>query len=374
MGTPGEQPQGLRDELAARRRPRRSRPSCCSIHGSADDNVHLANTLAFVAALVKAGRPYALQLHPRQLHGFRPKEDRIARDRALLAHFERTLEPEDAPGLQAAVSLGARRRLSPSAFVRRPPRSGREAAHVPGRQLLETTATCPAFGRHASASALPGGVRSVISSASASSTAARSSGSSSSLPHKRRERAAEPLVLVPGQADHGREQRHLAVREAGEVGREHQVGHVLVAVEEVDGAPDVQDPRRLPQRLAPSRPRASARAPRRAPRRTPRAARAVLGPAHEARRQRVDRPPPHRFRGVERLARHAERQPLPHALAGDHDRRRPRAPPSGSRSRSRRPPPSRAGPRSAPAPARASSGARPRAQAAISCRRRRASS
>ena len=62
------------------------------VHGSADDNVHLANTLSFVAALVTAGRPYALQVHPRQMHGFRPKEDRVSRDRAVLAHFERTLQ------------------------------------------------------------------------------------------------------------------------------------------------------------------------------------------------------------------------------------------------------------------------------------------
>ena len=63
------------------------------IHGMADDNVHVANTIAFVGALAKAGRPYQLRLHPGQLHGFRSKEDKIASDRALLAHFERTLEP-----------------------------------------------------------------------------------------------------------------------------------------------------------------------------------------------------------------------------------------------------------------------------------------
>ena len=51
----------------------------------------IANTLEFVAALVKAGKPYALQLHPRQLHGFRAREDRIARDRAVVEFFERTL-------------------------------------------------------------------------------------------------------------------------------------------------------------------------------------------------------------------------------------------------------------------------------------------
>jgi dipeptidyl-peptidase-4 len=63
------------------------------IHGMADDNVHVANTIAFVGALVKAGRPYQLRLHPGQLHGFRSKEDKIASDHELVAHFERTLQP-----------------------------------------------------------------------------------------------------------------------------------------------------------------------------------------------------------------------------------------------------------------------------------------
>jgi dipeptidyl-peptidase-4 len=65
------------------------------IHGSADDNVHLANTLAFVAELVKAGRPHRILVHPRQPHGFRATEDKIARDRAILDHFERTLRPAE---------------------------------------------------------------------------------------------------------------------------------------------------------------------------------------------------------------------------------------------------------------------------------------
>ncbi len=61
------------------------------LHGTADDNVHLANTVSFVAALVKAGRPYRLDLHPGQLHGLSAKQDQLARDRAILAHFERAL-------------------------------------------------------------------------------------------------------------------------------------------------------------------------------------------------------------------------------------------------------------------------------------------
>jgi dipeptidyl-peptidase-4 len=63
------------------------------LHGTGDDNVHLANTIAFTDALAKAGRPYSLNLYPGQLHGFRDRDHRIARDRAILEHLERTLRP-----------------------------------------------------------------------------------------------------------------------------------------------------------------------------------------------------------------------------------------------------------------------------------------
>jgi dipeptidyl aminopeptidase/acylaminoacyl peptidase len=45
-----------------------------------------------VDALIKAGRPHSLLLHPRQTHGFRDKESRIARDAAIVEHFERHLK------------------------------------------------------------------------------------------------------------------------------------------------------------------------------------------------------------------------------------------------------------------------------------------
>ena len=96
MGTPENNPKGY-EASSPLQKAAALDSDLLLIHGSSDDNVHLANTMAFVAALVKAGRPYALQVHPRQLHGFRPKEDRVARDRALLAHFERTLGPRTAP-------------------------------------------------------------------------------------------------------------------------------------------------------------------------------------------------------------------------------------------------------------------------------------
>ncbi len=92
MGTPEGNPRGY-ESSSPLQKASALQAELLLIHGSSDDNVHLANTMAFVAALVKAGKPYSLRVHPRQLHGFRPKEDRVARDRAVLEFFERTLQP-----------------------------------------------------------------------------------------------------------------------------------------------------------------------------------------------------------------------------------------------------------------------------------------
>jgi dipeptidyl-peptidase-4 len=91
MGTPEGNPKGY-EASSPLQKAGELKADLLLIHGSADDNVHLANTLSFVAALIKAGRPYSLLVHPRQRHGFRPKEDRVARDRATLAHFQRALQ------------------------------------------------------------------------------------------------------------------------------------------------------------------------------------------------------------------------------------------------------------------------------------------
>ncbi|HSD28577.1 MAG TPA: S9 family peptidase, partial [Vicinamibacteria bacterium] len=91
MGTPEGNPEGY-ESSSPLKKAGQLEADLLLIHGSADDNVHLANTLSFVGELIKAGKPYSLLIHPRQKHGFRPKQDRIARDRAVLAHFERTLK------------------------------------------------------------------------------------------------------------------------------------------------------------------------------------------------------------------------------------------------------------------------------------------
>jgi dipeptidyl-peptidase-4 len=91
MGTPTDNPEGYA-EASPLAKAGEIQGELLIIHGSSDDNVHLANTLAFVARLIEADRPHRLLIHPRQKHGFGPRADRIARDRAALEHLERTLK------------------------------------------------------------------------------------------------------------------------------------------------------------------------------------------------------------------------------------------------------------------------------------------
>jgi len=47
------------------------------IHGSADDNVHLSNTLQFAYALQNARKPFDMMIYPRKLHGIGGRDTRI---------------------------------------------------------------------------------------------------------------------------------------------------------------------------------------------------------------------------------------------------------------------------------------------------------
>jgi len=91
MGTPADNPEGY-EQGSPLVKASELEADLLIIHGSSDDNVHLANSLAFAARLIEADRPHRLLIHPRQKHGMRPRADRIARDRATLEHFERTLK------------------------------------------------------------------------------------------------------------------------------------------------------------------------------------------------------------------------------------------------------------------------------------------
>lgn len=90
MKTPAENPKGYEASAPLAKAVRLKVPLLL-VHGTADDNVHLQNTLAFVDALVKAGRPYELQLTPGQKHGFKGKAALDNRNRAIVSFFERNL-------------------------------------------------------------------------------------------------------------------------------------------------------------------------------------------------------------------------------------------------------------------------------------------
>ena len=90
MKTPAENPKGY-EASAPLGKAARLRAPLLLVHGTADDNVHLQNTVAFIDALVKAGRPYELQLTPGQKHGFRGKAALDGRYRAILSFFEKNL-------------------------------------------------------------------------------------------------------------------------------------------------------------------------------------------------------------------------------------------------------------------------------------------
>jgi dipeptidyl-peptidase-4 len=96
MGTPDSNPEGYLSSSPLARAGELL-ADLLIIHGTGDDNVHVASSLAFSDALIRAGKPHRLDLHPRQMHGFGAREHRLARDRAVLAHFERTLRPEQSP-------------------------------------------------------------------------------------------------------------------------------------------------------------------------------------------------------------------------------------------------------------------------------------
>jgi dipeptidyl-peptidase-4 len=92
MGTPQSNPKGY-EGSSPLFRAADLRADLLLIHGTADDNVHLANTISFIDALTRAGRPYRLSLYPRQMHGFRARESRVASDTDILRHFESSLKP-----------------------------------------------------------------------------------------------------------------------------------------------------------------------------------------------------------------------------------------------------------------------------------------
>jgi dipeptidyl-peptidase-4 len=61
------------------------------VHGTADDNVHIQNTMQFVDALVKAGKPYDLLVYPGKTHSIHGPEARLHLFRAMEEFLKKNL-------------------------------------------------------------------------------------------------------------------------------------------------------------------------------------------------------------------------------------------------------------------------------------------
>ncbi len=67
------------------------------VHGTGDDNVHIANTVQFVQKLIDAHMPYDLQVYPRKTHSIAGTDARIHLFTRILAQFSAYLGEPPAP-------------------------------------------------------------------------------------------------------------------------------------------------------------------------------------------------------------------------------------------------------------------------------------
>jgi dipeptidyl-peptidase-4 len=65
------------------------------VHGTSDDNVHMANSVQFMQKLIEAQIPYDLQIYPRKTHSIAGPDVRTHLFNRILAHFEQYLKPVD---------------------------------------------------------------------------------------------------------------------------------------------------------------------------------------------------------------------------------------------------------------------------------------
>jgi dipeptidyl aminopeptidase/acylaminoacyl peptidase len=71
----------------------RLRAKLLVLHGTADDNVHMQNSMNFLDALVKAGHTFELQIQPGQHHGFSGDAAQRVLVTTLADFFRRNLAP-----------------------------------------------------------------------------------------------------------------------------------------------------------------------------------------------------------------------------------------------------------------------------------------
>jgi dipeptidyl-peptidase 4 len=92
MRTPEVNPEGYR-ESSPLEAAGNLRAKLLLMHGVDDDNVHLQNTISFIEALVRDGKPYQLYLQPGEKHGFGAYSARLYLVNRLLKFFNSSLHP-----------------------------------------------------------------------------------------------------------------------------------------------------------------------------------------------------------------------------------------------------------------------------------------
>lgn len=96
MSQPSEFPTGYKD-FSVVNSAAQLKGSLLLVHGTGDDNVHIANTVQYVQKLIEAQLPYDLQIYPRKTHSISGPDVRTHLYNRILAHFEEYLNGPEAP-------------------------------------------------------------------------------------------------------------------------------------------------------------------------------------------------------------------------------------------------------------------------------------
>jgi dipeptidyl-peptidase-4 len=98
LGTPQTSPDGYRDDSVVNFA-KNLKGHLLLVHGTGDDNVHIANDVQFIQQLIDADIPYDYQVYPRKTHSIAGPEARTHLYTRILEHFETYLmnaRPENA--------------------------------------------------------------------------------------------------------------------------------------------------------------------------------------------------------------------------------------------------------------------------------------